>query len=435
MNAGPEAASLTNTLLSSIRLQRHLGTRVFISTQEPTVSTKLLDLCSITVVHRFTSPEWLRCLKSHLAALGRAEVDDSSQNKILKSTFNRIVSLRTGEALLFAPSAIIGTKIGKEGEAGMEKLGSKYLKIKVRGRITNDGGKSVMAGVESVPLPTTSPTLVSAKSPQLTPAGQIYSDLSSPVSSAASNDITHQASGSADNANIPSSHSAIHSPVTVVTSNPGEMPKHHTPSKSIQLPAYRDTSLSPFPSPPTVPTRPATVIEQYATMPKKFQSSPKRSAYPSPPKTSTTPSTPSPGSDGPAKLPSAKSAINQGSTGPSILRPTPAPAQAGAPAAESTLSKGARKRRRIAAAKEAARLKTEQDRAKGNTAELPAMSKRALKRQKNAAPEAKKKTAQTQAQPQHTGVVSRGGSKKVKVKASEGKIPATTTGAKASSSQ
>jgi hypothetical protein len=57
MNDSGEASALTEQLLATIRLQRHLGARVVISTQEPTVSPRLLDLCSVTVVHRFTSPE------------------------------------------------------------------------------------------------------------------------------------------------------------------------------------------------------------------------------------------------------------------------------------------------------------------------------------------------------------------------------------------
>jgi hypothetical protein len=56
MNESGEASALTEQLLATIRLQRHLGARVIISTQEPTVSPRLLDLCSVTIVHRFTSP-------------------------------------------------------------------------------------------------------------------------------------------------------------------------------------------------------------------------------------------------------------------------------------------------------------------------------------------------------------------------------------------
>ncbi|PHH60585.1 hypothetical protein CDD81_1441 [Ophiocordyceps australis] len=44
-----ECETLTKSLLETIRLQRHLGTRVAISTQEPTISPKLLDLCSVTI--------------------------------------------------------------------------------------------------------------------------------------------------------------------------------------------------------------------------------------------------------------------------------------------------------------------------------------------------------------------------------------------------
>jgi len=149
MNAGAEASSLTNTLLSAIRLQRHLGTRVFISTQEPTISPKLLDLCSITIVHRFTSPDWLRELKKHIASLDHDEETIENSNIRLMKIFNDIVKLRVGEAFLFAPSAIIGVEM-KHNENGsedteMQRLGNGYLKMKVRARVTSDGGRSVFA--------------------------------------------------------------------------------------------------------------------------------------------------------------------------------------------------------------------------------------------------------------------------------------------------
>lgn len=137
MDSTAEATTLTSTLLSSIRLQRHIGTRIFISTQEPTISPKLLDLCSVTIAHRFTSPDWLRCLRQHIAALSKdtyqneTELNDDSQNKI----FSEIVKLETGGAILFAPNALIWGN----------KLGTSYVKIKVRNRVTTDGGKSIIA--------------------------------------------------------------------------------------------------------------------------------------------------------------------------------------------------------------------------------------------------------------------------------------------------
>lgn len=159
MNSTAEASTLTSTLLTSIRVQRHIGTRVFISTQEPTISPALLDLCSITIVHRFSSPEWLRCLRQHIAALNHEQLDfdEVDIDLITKANGNaggmtqkangnagimtqkqilaQIVQLDVGGALLFAPSAMIGS----------QKLGIGYLHIKVRNRVSTDGGKSIMA--------------------------------------------------------------------------------------------------------------------------------------------------------------------------------------------------------------------------------------------------------------------------------------------------
>lgn len=149
MNESGESSALTENLLATIRLQRHLAARIIISTQEPTISPKLLDLCSVTIVHRFTSPEWLRALQKHLA--GVSEVSDTAQatngNGVglgrdhTRRLFAQIVQLRVGEALLFAPSAILRP----DGEAPVAKLSDGVLKIRIRKRVTNDGGRSIMA--------------------------------------------------------------------------------------------------------------------------------------------------------------------------------------------------------------------------------------------------------------------------------------------------
>lgn len=141
MTSAPEAATLTESLLSAIRLQRHLGTRIFISTQEPTISPKLLDLCSVTIVHRFTSPEWLRCLRAHLAALDDATASGKAE---LKRILHEIVQLRVGEALMFAPSASIDGE-DADGKYQIKRLGMDYLRVQVRSRVTKDGGKTQMA--------------------------------------------------------------------------------------------------------------------------------------------------------------------------------------------------------------------------------------------------------------------------------------------------
>lgn len=184
-----ECETLTQALLSTIRLQRHQAARVIVSTQEPTISTKLLDLCSITIVHRFTSPNWLLALKAHLAgatALNKigcaVEPNEAGFVEKFRSNqdfgmelFAQILALRTGEALLFSPSAVIGirdlTRDGimiedsphdterrasyststdsdsgdSEVKAELLRLGHNFMKVVVRQRITQDGGRSVMA--------------------------------------------------------------------------------------------------------------------------------------------------------------------------------------------------------------------------------------------------------------------------------------------------
>lgn len=159
MNASAEADTLTNTLLSTIRLQRHLGARIIISTQEPTISPALLDLSSATIVHRFTSPVWFRTLKEHLAAgasdlthrkpqlkeIGDKSSSEDNKGSDTRHIFSNIVNLRVGEALLFSPSATVGIEKGPEGLPVIERLGANHLKIKVRKRLTTDGGKSEMA--------------------------------------------------------------------------------------------------------------------------------------------------------------------------------------------------------------------------------------------------------------------------------------------------
>ena len=162
MDSSAEALTLTNTLLSVIRLQRHLGARIVISTQEPTISPSLLDLCSVTIAHRFTSPHWMCSLKAHLAALATnsPQLDSDtecysantnelsgsySKKKAIDRIFGEIVRLRVGEALLFAPTAIVGLRLDSNGSTETKRLGTEFIKIRVRNRLTEDGGKSVMA--------------------------------------------------------------------------------------------------------------------------------------------------------------------------------------------------------------------------------------------------------------------------------------------------
>ncbi|EFX05687.1 hypothetical protein CMQ_3756 [Grosmannia clavigera kw1407] len=173
--------ALTERLLEVVRNQRHQGARVIISTQEPTVSPKLLDLCSVTVVHRFTSPDWLHVLQGHLAGLspitalvgdtnvtadgeehkkihyGAQPIDLMGRNNAME-LFGLIVGLETGQALVFSPSTIVGIKDDQGGGGGttngnnkkrdagsVERLGNRALLVNIRARMTEDGGRSIMA--------------------------------------------------------------------------------------------------------------------------------------------------------------------------------------------------------------------------------------------------------------------------------------------------
>ena len=69
MTTSVASEHFTESLLQLIRQQRHLASRIIIATQEPTISPKLLDLCSFTIVHRFSSPSWLETLRKHIAGL------------------------------------------------------------------------------------------------------------------------------------------------------------------------------------------------------------------------------------------------------------------------------------------------------------------------------------------------------------------------------
>ncbi|KAF1946555.1 hypothetical protein EJ02DRAFT_493622, partial [Clathrospora elynae] len=127
------AANFTERLLKSIREQRHQGARVVIATQEPSIDPRLLDLCNVTMVHRCTSPAWFAILKEHLAAL-------SGKDGV--HVFGEIVQLKTGECLLFCPTAAIAID---EKMHGITSMNTGYFKFRTRKRITADGGRSKLA--------------------------------------------------------------------------------------------------------------------------------------------------------------------------------------------------------------------------------------------------------------------------------------------------
>ena len=142
MDTSAAASNFTKSLVTTIRLQRHTGTRVVIATQEPTVSADLMDLCSTTIVHHFNSPAWFTAIKDHLAAASEADRQEM---------FNIIVKLNAGQSLVFSPSSFLCLD-----EKGKNKLGTGFMKMKTRTRKGVDSGNSKMAGGDDNDGPTCS---------------------------------------------------------------------------------------------------------------------------------------------------------------------------------------------------------------------------------------------------------------------------------------
>ncbi|KAJ5346243.1 hypothetical protein N7452_004247 [Penicillium brevicompactum] len=130
------AKALTETFLTIIRQQRHLGVRIIISTQEPTISPQLIDLCSLTIIHRFTSPEWYKTIEKHVPMGGEIAPHQSDS---ARKGLSRVARLRTGEAIVFASSAHL---IGEDGN--IMNTQHETFKVMIRKRITWDGGRSIV---------------------------------------------------------------------------------------------------------------------------------------------------------------------------------------------------------------------------------------------------------------------------------------------------
>ena len=99
----------------------------------------------MTIVHRFLSPAWYEILKQYLAGAR----SDSHVSGAVADIFRTIVSLRTGEALLFCPTALLDVgshhSTNPFAKPHLEKLNDSFIKLRIRNRVTADGGKSIMA--------------------------------------------------------------------------------------------------------------------------------------------------------------------------------------------------------------------------------------------------------------------------------------------------
>jgi len=117
-------SDLIGQVVETIREMRHQATSVVIASQDPlSVPRAVIELTSILLLHRMTSPQWLKHLKSALAALEGIEE-------------GHLTALAPGEALVWAQRSTD------------KRFTTRPQKIVVRPRFTQHGGgtKTAVAG-------------------------------------------------------------------------------------------------------------------------------------------------------------------------------------------------------------------------------------------------------------------------------------------------
>jgi hypothetical protein len=116
-------------------------------------------LCTVAILHRFSSPSWWDHLAQHVSADFSGEDAFDKVVKLQVVFFLAVVSawltliycLQTGQAIVLAPSGFGVFKehiINRAGDFAIKKslnqFGRRYLLMKTRKRITSDGGASVL---------------------------------------------------------------------------------------------------------------------------------------------------------------------------------------------------------------------------------------------------------------------------------------------------
>lgn len=83
-------SGLISQVVETIREMRHQATSVIIASQDPlSVPRAIIKLTSVLILHRMTSPQWLKHLRSSIVALN--DVQDAA-----------VTSLKPGEALVWS---------------------------------------------------------------------------------------------------------------------------------------------------------------------------------------------------------------------------------------------------------------------------------------------------------------------------------------------
>lgn len=111
-----DSGDLVAGLVSSVREMRHKGMSVLVASQDPpSVPSELIELSTHMVLHRFTSPAWLKHLQKVNAALSGLNPE-------------KLASLRPGEAYVWS------------GKSTDEAFVRGVVKVDCRPRVTRHGG-------------------------------------------------------------------------------------------------------------------------------------------------------------------------------------------------------------------------------------------------------------------------------------------------------
>ena len=112
---------LVGSITTAIREMRHKGASIMIASQDPmSLPTEIIELSSIVVMHRFSSPAWVKHVQKAITPLQTL-------------TATEMAALGSGEAYLWA------------NKASDKAITQRPIKISIRPRVTKHGGDTIQA--------------------------------------------------------------------------------------------------------------------------------------------------------------------------------------------------------------------------------------------------------------------------------------------------
>ncbi|EGX43769.1 hypothetical protein AOL_s00215g505 [Orbilia oligospora ATCC 24927] len=147
-NASASVKRFAESIIGNIRLERHLGLRTIVSTQDPFIHPEIMELSSMVIFHRFDIPRWFEEIRKHVGFQTKTQAPEPSQNvwgdeelqKPEADIFGEIKGLDTGEACIYCPKLVIPEN--SWGVSTLKKFGNGVFKVMIRQKITIDGGAS-----------------------------------------------------------------------------------------------------------------------------------------------------------------------------------------------------------------------------------------------------------------------------------------------------